>query len=143
MLEWRRERAFSMDEAAELSGLHLSTLKDWVATVATHFVSERRGGRRWYSAEDILILRVANEMVKGGAVTLLAIAVAWEHLARVDYIPRDAALAVKPGGVATTSTVLCSIDDPPDWDSIQLIKIGRIAADVLAACRDRYQCSQN
>lgn len=138
MSSWRRERAFSSDEAADLAGLHPSALRDWVSTVANLFVSERRAGRRWFSAEDILVLRVANELVKGGAVTLLALAVAWEHLADVDYIPRDAALAVKPGGIATTATVLCSADDPPDWDSIQVIKIGRIAEAVYAACHEAY-----
>ncbi|MDH4993314.1 MerR family transcriptional regulator [Aquamicrobium lusatiense] len=138
MREWRRERAFSMEEAADLSGLHLSTLKDWITTVADLFVSERRAGRRWFSAEDILVLRIANELVKGGAVTLLALAVAWEHLADVAHVPRDAALAVKPGAIATSAVVLCPANDPPDWDAITIIKIGRIAEATYAACEAAY-----
>lgn len=137
MLEWRRERAFSMEEAADLSGLHLSTLKDWITTVADLFVSERRAGRRWFSAEDILVLRIANELVKGGAVTLLALAVAWEHLAELSH-RGDAALAVKPGAIATSAVVLCPADDPPDWDSITIVKIGRIAEATYAACEAAY-----
>ncbi|WP_162931609.1 MerR family transcriptional regulator [Mesorhizobium sp. DCY119] len=139
MREWRRNRAFSTDEAADLSGLHPSALRDWVATCGTLFVSERQRGRRFYSAEDILVLRVANEMVKGGAVTLLALAVAWEHCAGAVWINRDSCLAVKPGSVATSSTVLCSADALPDWDSIHIIHLGRIAEATYAACEAAYK----
>ena len=138
MVEWRRVRAFFQTEAAGLAGLRESTLRDWISTIGDLFVSERKAGRRFYSAEDILVLRIANEMVKGGAVTLLALAVAWEHCAKVDYFPEDALLAVKPGGVATQCTQLCTADTVPDWDSVQIIKLGRIAKTTFAACEVAY-----
>lgn len=137
MVTWWRQRAFLQEEAADLAGIRPSTLRDWISTVGDTFVSERRRGRRFYSGQDILVLRIANEMVKGGAVTLLALAVAWEHCQTVP--DRNVLMAVKPGNVATTGTIRCTIDTVPDWESVQVIKLGRIAETTLAACEAAYK----
>ncbi|QND48107.1 hypothetical protein HB780_20935 [Rhizobium lusitanum] len=62
-MTWQ-DRVLTRAEAASLSGLHPVTLD-----VVLHrtkplapLYSERRGSRRWFSAKDITVLRVAYEL---------------------------------------------------------------------------------
>lgn len=131
---WWRAAHFSQTEAADIAGLHQSTLRDWMAGFGKLFVSERRAGRRWFSPEDILILRLANELVRGGFVTLTALAIAKEHVEEAVWFPSDVLLAAKPGATSTAAVRLIVDGKVPDWDSVQIIRFGRIAHDTLQQC---------
>jgi hypothetical protein len=135
---WWRSAHFTQGEAADIAGLRESTLRDWLASGATMFVSERRRGRRWLSAEDILVLRIAAELVRGGFVTVLALAIAKRHVDGALWFPSDALLAAKPGSSTETGVRLCGAGTIPDWDSIQIIKFGRIAHDILQQCETQF-----
>ncbi len=128
---WWRSAHFSQTEAADIAGLHQSTLRDWMAGFGKLFVSERRAGRRWFSPEDILTLRIANELVKGGFVTLTALAIAKDHVEGAVWFPPDVLLAAKPGSTSTTGVRLIVNGNVPDWDSVQIIRFGRIAHETL------------
>lgn len=132
MPPWWRRAEFAQAETAYFAGLHPSTLRDWIAGYGKLFVSERRAGRRWFSPEDILVLKIANELVKGGFVTLTALAIAREHVEEAEWFPPGALLVAKPGATSTTAVRLVfGVDAVPDWDSVQIIRFGRIAHDTL------------
>lgn len=131
MPPWWRDAHFSQMETAYFAGLHQSTLRDWISGFGKLFVSERRGGRRWFTPEDILVLRIANELVKGGFVTLTALAIAKDHVEGAVWFPPDVLLAAKPGATSTTGVRLIVDGSIPDWDSVQIIKFGRIAHETL------------
>ncbi|MFG1399906.1 MerR family transcriptional regulator [Roseixanthobacter pseudopolyaromaticivorans] len=134
---WRQDRAFSQREAADLAGLHYSTLRDWLADGPTDLVSARAHGRRWFSARDILVLRLAHELVRGGYTVLTAIAAAFEHVDQVQ--PGDVIIA-RVGGVSTATVRIVRGANLADMggSSFLFIPAGLIADATLAACRRAY-----
>ncbi|MBY5634476.1 hypothetical protein HFO39_06685 [Rhizobium leguminosarum] len=133
-MTWQ-DRVFTRAEAASLSGLHPVTLD-----VVLHrtkplapLYSEKRKGRRWFSAKDITVLRVAYELERAGRNWPTAIAQAFEHLATPP--PGDALLVVPVLSVSATSgRVLTGLPALPGSGSMIVLPIGDIAADVVSAC---------
>ncbi|WP_417426258.1 terminase TerL endonuclease subunit [Hoeflea sp.] len=73
--------------------------------------SERRKGRRWFSAKDIAVLRIAHELGRAGRLWNTAIAQAFTHLEHPP--PRDAILIIPVMSVShTTGRVLTGLPDP-------------------------------
>lgn len=135
--DWRQDRAFSQSEAAELAGIHPSTLRVWMSEGPAELVSERKQGRRWCSTRDILILRLAHELVRGGYVVLTAIAAAFEL---VDSIEPGDAIIARNGGISTGSVRLVKGASLADLGgtSFVFIPAATIAAATTQACRVAY-----
>ncbi|WP_027683245.1 hypothetical protein [Rhizobium leguminosarum] len=133
-MTWQ-DRVLTRAEAASLSGLHPVTLD-----VVLHrtkplapLYSEKRKGRRWFSAKDITVLRLAFELERAGRNWPTAIAQAFQHLATPP--PNDALLVVPVLSVSSTSgRVLTGLPALSGSHSMIVLPIGRIAADIIAAC---------
>lgn len=128
-------RDFTVAEAARVAGLHrahLDVIINRTKPLAPLF-SEKRKGRRWFSAKDITVLRLAFELERAGRNWPTAIAQAFEHLATPP--PNDALLVVPVLSVSSTSgRVLTGLSGLPGSGSMIVLPIGRIAADIIAAC---------
>ncbi|TCK27989.1 MerR-like DNA binding protein [Ancylobacter aquaticus] len=135
--DWRLDRAFAQAEAADLAGIHLSTLRVWMCEGAADLASERKRGRRWFSAHDILILRLAHELVRGGYVILTALAAAFEL---VDQIQASDVIIARNGGIATSQVRLVKGASLADLggSSFIFIPASTIADATYAACRRAY-----
>lgn len=134
---WRQARVFSQSEAAELAGIHPNTLRVWMSEGAADLASERKHGRRWCSANDIIILRLAHELVRGGYVILTAIAAAFELVDQIE--PGDVIIA-RNGGIATSQVRLVKGASLADMGGTSFIFIpaSTIADATLKACRSAY-----
>ncbi|MBY5630415.1 hypothetical protein HFO42_20210 [Rhizobium leguminosarum] len=129
------ERVFTRAEAATLSGLHPVTLDVLLHRTKplAPLYSEKRKGRRWFSAKDITVLRVAYELERAGRNWPTAIAQGFQHL---DTPPPDDALLVVPvlSVSATSGRVLAGLPALPGGGSMIVLPIGKITADIVAAC---------
>ncbi|NKL78878.1 hypothetical protein [Rhizobium leguminosarum] len=129
------ERVFTRTEAASLSGLHpvtLDVLLHRTKPLALLY-SEKRKGRRWFSAKDITVLRVAYELERAGRNWPTAIAQAFHHLATPP--PDDALLVVPVLSVSATSgLVLMGLPSLPSSSSMVVLPVGSIANVIVAAC---------
>lgn len=140
MAEWTA-RDFSVAEAAALAGLRRGTLDAWVHRIreAEILFSERRGDRRWFSPQDICILRVGYELERAGRNWLTAIGQAFEHLQQQP--PDNAVLVVDVMSVSSASGRIISARDVEclavDKSKI-LVPIGTISADIIARCAEIY-----
>lgn len=135
--KWR-DRAFSQDEAAALADIHPVTLRSWIHRTPAMFFSEKRKSRRWFSAQDITIVRVANELERGGMVMLTAVATAFEQLQEPPA--PNSILQVKNGAITTSSARIITDADVAALEvdhSFQLIPIGLIAARAAEACAEK------
>ncbi|TAW88382.1 hypothetical protein ELI13_06415 [Rhizobium ruizarguesonis] len=124
-----------MAEAARVAGIHRAHLDVIINRTKplSPLFSERRRGRRWFSAKDITVLRIAYELERAGRNWPTAIAQAFEHLATPP--PNDALLVVPVLSVSSTSgRVLTGLPALPSSDSMIVLPIGRIANDIVAAC---------
>lgn len=135
--DWRRDRGFAQAEAANLANLHYSTLRDWLANGPADLVSDRVRGRRWFSARDVVILRLAHELVRGGYVVLTAIAAAFEL---VDTIEPGDVIIARNGGISTASVRVVKGASLADLGSTSFIFIpaSAIVDATYAACRIAY-----
>ncbi|MFQ6181658.1 hypothetical protein ACLMJV_06835 [Sinorhizobium meliloti] len=128
-------RDFTVAEAAQIAGLHRATL-DWQVHRARHvdfLFSEKRKHRRFFSPQDITALRLAHELERGGKDWLTAIAQAFEVLQQPPHA--DALLVVPVMSVSARSgRVITSLPDPIPTASFITLPIGKIAADIEAAC---------
>lgn len=139
MSETFRLRAFSSEEAAQVSGMHRGTLDVWIHREPADLFSQKRGNRRYFSPQDVAIIAVALELSRGGMPVLTSIACAFEHLQSEPA--DDAVLIVKSGAISPRTGRIISEKDVPQLQlghSIQLIPIGAINARVRAACADIY-----
>ncbi|MGO7965277.1 hypothetical protein ACC720_17630 [Rhizobium ruizarguesonis] len=128
-------RDFTVAEAAQLAGLHRAALDNVVSRTKplAPLYSEKRKGRRWFSAKDITVLRVAYELERAGRNWPTAIAQAFQHLATPP--PEDALLVVPVLSVSATSgRVLVGLPALPGGGSMIVLPIGKITADIVAAC---------
>ncbi|CAN7481063.1 hypothetical protein [Mesorhizobium sp. LjNodule214] len=138
MADWTA-RDFTVAEAAAMAGLRRGTLDAWVHRIrdAEVLFSERRGDRRWFSPQDICILRVGYELERAGRNWLTAIAQAFEHLQTPPAT--DAVLVVDVISVSSASGRIISDRDVErlavDKSKI-LIPIGTISADIIARCAE-------
>jgi hypothetical protein len=117
-IHWRA-RAFTQDEAADLAGLEPGCLRVWVCRNKTAAFSEKRGSRRWFSPQDICVLRIARELAKTGKPVAQAITTAGLRL--VEPPSQDEIMVVRSGDART------------------VVQLGEIAAAVIAACQSTYQ----
>lgn len=134
-----RERAFTQDEAAKLSGLHPVTLRSIVhrARDIDVLFSEKRKTRRFFSPRDITVLRIGYELERAGRTWLTAIAMAFEHTEHPP--PDDALLLVRGKSVSAFSGVIIDEDELARLaieESIIVIPVGKLVAEVRAACHD-------
>jgi len=131
------ERAFTRAEAANMAGLHLTTMDVVIhrAKPLAALFSERRKGRRWFSPKDIAVLRLGYELERAGRNWLTAIAQSFEHLGQPP--PPDAILIVPVMSVACTSgRMLTGLSVPlTPSQSMAVFPIGKIVADIVAACQ--------
>ena len=130
------ERAYTRAEAASTAGLHLATMDVIIhraKPLATLF-SEKRKSRRWFSPIDIAVLRLGYELERAGRNWSTAIAQAFEHLGQPP--PPDALLVVPVMSVSARSgRVLTGLTVPLlSSESMAVFPIGRIVADIVAAC---------
>lgn len=134
-------REFSVAEAARVASIHRAHL-DVIISRNKHLdvlFSAKRKGRRWFSPQDIAVLRLAFELERAGRNWLTAIAHAFEHLATPP--PPDALLVVPVLSVACTSgRVLTGLAVPlVPSESTAVFPIGAIVADIVAKCDDIYK----
>lgn len=128
-------REYAVAEAARVAGIHRAHLDVIINRTKplSPLFSERRRGRRWFSAKDITVLRVSYELERGGRNWPTAIAQAFEHLATPP--PADALLMVPVLSVSATSgRVLTGLPALPGSGSMIVLPIGDIAAEVVSAC---------
>lgn len=128
-------REFAVAEAALVAGIHRAHLDVIIHRTRDVDVlfSERRKGRRWFSPRDITIIRLAHELERAGRNWLTAIAQAFEHLAQPP--PPEALLIVPVMSVSARSgRVVTGLADLIPSESFVVLPIGRIAAEVVAAC---------
>lgn len=129
-MNWH-QRIYTRAQAADISGLHPSTLAGLVHRMrhADVLFSERQGGRRMFSARDIATLRVAYELERGGQTWLTALARAFERL--TEPPPHDALLVTPVTSVAARSSVVTTGPQTVAGHSVLIVPIGAIVADVL------------
>lgn len=134
---WRRDRAFAQAEAANLANMHYSTLRDWLANGPADLVSDRVRGRRWFSARDIVIVRLAHELVRAGYTVLTALAAAFEL---VDAIQPGDVMIARNGGASTASVRVVKGASLADMGGTSFIFIpaSAIVEATYAACRIAY-----
>ncbi|MEY9097371.1 DNA-binding transcriptional MerR regulator [Sinorhizobium fredii] len=140
MPETWRMRAFSSEEASQISGVHRGTLDVWIHREPADLFSQKRGTRRYFSPQDISIIAVALDLSRGGMPVLTSIACAFERLQSEP--PADAILVVKNGAVSPRTGRVIADKDVPQLQvdhSFQLIPIGQIAARVRKACAELYE----
>ncbi|MBY3225264.1 hypothetical protein [Rhizobium laguerreae] len=129
------ERVFTRAEAATLSGLHPVTLDVLLHRTKplAPLYSEKRKGRRWFSAKDITVLCVAYELERAGRNWPTAIAQGFQHL---DTPPPDDALLVVPvlSVSSTSGRVLTGLPALFSSGSMIVLPIGSIASEVVSAC---------
>lgn len=128
-------RDFTVAEAARVAGLHRAHLDVIINRTKplSPLFSERRKGRRWFSAKDIAVLRLAFELERAGRNWPTATAQAFEHLATPP--PNDALLIVPALSVSAMSgRVLTGLPALPVSSSMIVLPIGMIAADIISAC---------
>jgi hypothetical protein len=127
-------REMTVAEAARVAGLHrthLDVIINRNKPIAVLF-SERRKGRRWFSARDVAVLRIAYELERAGRNWLTAIGQAYEHTAAPP--PPDALLVIPALSVSAMSgRVLTAFPALPCTASMIVLPIGKIAAEVVAA----------
>jgi len=135
-----RERAYSVGEAATLAGIRRSALDMWCIRQPAELFSEKRGHRRWFSPQDIAILRLAHELERGGMPLLGAIGAAFEVLQEPPAA--DAIFVIPTGKLTARSARFISDRDVPrlvvDKSQI-LIPIGQLVAGINAACAELRQ----
>lgn len=127
-------RDVTVAEAARVVGLHRSHLDVIISRnreIDTLF-SEKRKGRRWFSAKDITVLRVAFELERAGRNWLTALAQAFEHL---EWPPPPEALLIVPVAAVscTSGRVITGLPDPLPSSSFITIPIGKLAAEIEEA----------
>jgi hypothetical protein len=129
-----RERAFTRNEAAEVVGICRTRLDVWVHRFPFCDFSARRAGRRWYSVRDITALRVALQL-KGAMPLAEAIPTAVAHLA---HPPNPEVFLVSTRG----KTFVTGADTAAMYAverGAAIVAVGRIAAEVEAACAVLYE----
>ncbi|MDX8517960.1 MerR family transcriptional regulator [Mesorhizobium dulcispinae] len=138
MPETWRMRCFSTEEAAQISGMRRGTLDLWIFRGPETLFSAKRGSRRYFSPQDIATLAVSRELERGGVVILTAVACAFEHLQEPPA--ENAILIVRNGAISARTGEIISPADIPRavHHSIQLIPIGKIVAEIRAACAKLY-----
>lgn len=134
-----RDRAYTTDEAATLSGLKRGQIDVWVSRLPAELFSEKRGQRRWFSPQDICTLRLAHELERGGMVLLTAVACAYEHL--TEPPAADAVLVVNAGAVSAKAGQFISDRDVErlriDRSKI-LIPAGALCAAIISSAAALY-----
>lgn len=128
-------REFAVAEAASVAGIHRAHLDVIIsrASGADVLFSEKRKHRRWFSPKDITVLRLAHELERAGRNWLTAIAQAFEHLGQPP--PPDAVLIIPTMSISARSgRVLTGLPKPLPSESFAVLPIGRIAAEIIAAC---------
>jgi len=130
MLHSWHDRAYSAEEAASLAGIKRATLDVWLSRHRGVVFSERRHARRWFSPRDIMLLRLAVELERCGLRVGEALRAA---LLALDEKPKpDAMLLVAGKGTLTISA--SDIAALPIDTTQTLIPVGRLAAEIIAAC---------
>ncbi|QKK15612.1 hypothetical protein [Rhizobium indicum] len=128
-------REYAVAEAARVAGIHRAHLDVIINRTKplSPLFSEKRKGRRWFSAKDITVLRVAYELDRAGRNWPTAIAQAFEHLATPP--PGDALLVVPVLSVSSTSgRMLSGLPVLPGSSSMIVLPVGKITDDIVAAC---------
>jgi hypothetical protein len=129
------QRVFTAAEAADMAGLRRSQLDQWIIRQPADLFSQKRGFRRWFSAQDIAIIAMARQLERGGKVLLSAIACAFDNLQEPPAA--DAIFVVEAESVSHRSGRFISDRDVPRLavDKTQiLIPAGKIVAGIIAAC---------
>ena len=127
-------RDITVAEAAKLCGLHRKHLDMIVRRnrACEALFTEKRKGRRWFSARDVCVLRLAYECERAGDNWLTAIARAFEFLQAEP--PPDAVLVFPATSTSSRSGRIISDRDVPRVqvaETVVLIPIGRICSDIL------------
>lgn len=136
MVDWT-SRDFTVAECAAMSGIHRANIDLIVhrAKGCDVLFSEKRGRNRWFSPQDIAVLRIAYECERAGQTWLAALARAFEHLQ--DQPAADAVMVFRANSVSAVSGRLIpdrDVERLPVDEAIVLIPVGKIVWGIVERC---------